>query len=191
MNPERNFPLDVVITGRDVKVVAARGMKVAVGRQMLELDPSDPLLTVIPRFAGCLVVPPRLQLDVSPETVTARFWVTPLAEGDLPDACIELRYRGKLVESLPTPTQIVARTTARIFLGLGLLSPVILQTLEGIGWTFSQEVREGFPLIGHYFRFFGRSAGTLLFGSALLITAWICYRLTRPIAPSDPLTPSP
>lgn len=187
MNPARNFPLTVVISGRKIEIRAAKGMLVAIGATEFAVDPQDPWVEVEPAFAGCLVVPSMLALDVSGETTVARFWITPLAEGALPDACVRIRHHGKVVETLSTPTGVVARTWSHVCLALSIASPALLQVLEGLGWTPAVEVASGFPMVGGLWRALGPSASVLVLFALFLATGLVLKRLTRPLpAASEP-----
>ncbi len=185
MNPSRNFPLTVVLSGRKIKVLDARGMKVSVGTRDIVVDAEHPLLEVEPSFPGCLIMPPSAAVDVSEETTVTRFWITPLSEGEIPEACVRIRHRGRIVETLPTPASVVARTWAKLCLGLSALSPVLAQVFEGLGWTPATEIREGFPVVGWLFRTLGPAAGVLLLAGAFLLASVVLYRVTRPVA-SEP-----
>src|SRR5207244_9406802 len=94
MNPQRNFPLSVVFSGKEIRIVGGNGLGITLGQQEIALDPADPVLSVEPHFPGCLISPPRADVHVSQENTICRFWVTPLVCGDLSEACVTIRSCG-------------------------------------------------------------------------------------------------
>lgn len=187
MNPARNFPLSVVFSGKKLRIRHAAGMGVTLGTNEIVLDPSDPFVEVEPHFPGCMVTPPKCRLDLSAMTTVTKFWVTPLAEGPLPEACVKIIYHGRVVESLPTPTNVVTRAWAFVCLACGVLSPVVKQLLDGLGWnwTLAQEIREGFPILALLADRVGAVGTSFLLAIIFLLAAVVLYYLTRPIETGD------
>jgi len=142
---------------------------------------TEPIVEIEPCFPGCLISPERLRIDVSPVTQTVRFWVTPLTEGDLDEACVRIFYRGRLVEELPTPTKVVKRTWGYVCIAAGLGWPIFQWVAQRLGWSPMDEINEGFPVVGRLFESIGVTAGSLLIGGVLLAIGGLIYRLTRPI----------
>jgi len=181
MNPNLHFAVSIVISGRESRIVAARGMEVTIGKAEFQIDPDEPIVEIEPCFPGCLISPERLRIDVSPVTQTVRFWVTPLTEGDLDEACVRIFYRGRLVEELPTPTKVVKRTWGYVCIAAGLGWPIFQWVAQRLGWSPMDEINEGFPVVGRLFESIGVTAGSLLIGGVLLAIGGLIYRLTRPI----------
>src|SRR5262249_7505683 len=67
MNPERNFPLSVVFSGKQIRIIGGAGLGITLGQQEIVLEASDPVLSVEPWFPGCLISPPRADVHVSQE----------------------------------------------------------------------------------------------------------------------------
>jgi serine/threonine protein kinase len=186
MNPEKNFPLSVVFSGKKIRIVGGSGLGVTMGQREIVLDAADPVLSVEPSFPGCLISPPRADVHVTQETTICRFWVTPLVCGDLPEACITVRYRGKVVETLATPSQVVTRTTAKVFAILGLATPVVSKILELAGWDPDELLRRMAPYLAEVVTGMGLMRSGLFLTSLLLAAAVGYFYITRPLLSDEP-----
>jgi hypothetical protein len=187
MNPQRSFALSVIFSGLPIQLVALRGMRVAVGEKEIVLDPSDPLVEVEPCFPGCLVTPPRGRADLTEQTVVVPFWITPLTEGDLPQACVRVYYRDRLVQTLATPCRVVQRTLARVFAWAGVGWPVLSSVLEAYDWTLTAQIKQKFPLLAPLVHFLGGLPGVILLTVVLFGLAGLFYWLSRPVEGGDNL----
>ncbi len=186
MNPECNFPLSVVISGKQIRIVGGSGLGITLGQQEIVLDAADPTLSVEPWFPGCLISPPRADVHVNQENTVCRFWVTPLVCGDLPEACVTIRYRGKVVETLATPAAVVKRTAAKWLAGLGLISPVVSKILFLAGLNPDEILRQSLPQVAKLFATLG-PVGTGLSAAGVLLAAAIFYLyVTRPLLSDEP-----
>jgi serine/threonine protein kinase len=186
MNPERNFPLSVVISGKEIRIVGGSGLGITLGQRQIELDPADPVLSVEPSFPGCLISPSRADVLVSDINAVCRFWITPLARGDLSEACVTIRYRGKVVETLPTPTKVVTRTLAAVLAALGLLAPIANHLLTIAGWNFDDLLRRWLPFVADRLTQMGPTRLGLCATGALLAAALFYFYVTRPLLSEDP-----
>jgi hypothetical protein len=193
MNPQQSFALSVIFSGFPIQVVARRGMSVAVGANEIALDPDYPVVEVEPCFPGCLISPPRARADLGEPTVLVPFWITPLTEGDLPQACVRVYYRDRLVQTLATPSRVVKRTLARVFAWAGVGWPAASSVLEAYDWTLTAQIRQHFPLLVPFFRFLGTVPGVLLLMAGLFGLAGLFYWLARPVEGGDglPVTVAP
>lgn len=181
MNPDRNFPLTVVFSGKQIRIVGGSGLGITLGAQEIVLDPQNPVLNVEPRFPGCLISPPQADVVCSQETATCRFWITPLVCGDLSEACITIRHQGQIVESLRTPTTVVKQTTAKLLAALGLVSPLAGKVLQAAGWNPEDLLKNWLP---HATGFVNRLSPVhmgFLLTSLLLAAAAAYYLVTRPL----------
>lgn len=185
MNPHDHFALAVVFTGKAIRLQEVKGMKITVGQQEIVLAAEEPFLEVEPCFPGCVIAPPRAIVEVAAETTVARFWITPLATGDLPEACVFIRYRNRLVETLPTPSKVVTRTLAKICAVFGFLSPIGSKIIESLGWNPTAELRQALPVFGAVLAALGPMRFSLVLGAALLLAALLFYWLARPLQTSS------
>lgn len=181
MNPQRNFPLSVVFSGKQIRIVGGSGLGITLGQQEIMLDADDPVLAVEPRFPGCLISPPRAEVTVSQETTVCRFWITPLVCGDLPEACVTIRYRGKVVETLATPASVVTRTGAKVLGMLGLASPIASKALHLAGWDPDEMLERFMPYVSDLLGGLGLMRASLLLMTLLLAGAAGYFYVTRPL----------
>lgn len=186
MNPQRNFPLTVVFSGREIRIVGGSGLGITLGQKEIVLDPAYPVLAVEPWFPGCLISPPRADVHVSQETTVCRFWITPLVCGELPEACVTIRYRDQIVETLPTPARVVTRTMAKVLALLGLASPIVSKGLHLAGWDPDDLLRRSLPYLGDMLSGMGLMRAGLLLTCLLLAGAAGYYYVTRPLLSEEP-----
>jgi len=181
MNPARNFPLSVVFSGKQIRIVGGSGLGITLGQQEIVLDGADPVLRVEPSFPGCLVSPARADVVVSEETTLCRFWVTPLVCGDLSEACVTIRYRGKVVETLSTPAKVVTRTAAKMLAALGVAAPLLGKVMDVAGWNPQGLVRRTLPYAGDLLASLGPIRAGLCLAGILLAAAVGYFYVTRPL----------
>lgn len=156
MNPARNFPLLVAFSREQIAEIA-RELRQEVtqteGAQQTLVRRDNPVVTVIPRFPGCLCVPDRVDVDLTPELASVHFSITPTATGDLGAArkskmreleesgkpfpsdvaYVEVQYEGRVINRVPTPTRVTTQRLARAAATLAIASPVFFGTIEAIG----------------------------------------------------------
>ena len=191
MNPHENFPLDVAISGGKIQLSSTPGTKLSFGEMDFVIDPQDPIVEVQPQFPGCLISPTAISADVSEENTALNFWVTPLAEGQLEGACIQIRHKGRLVQVLPTPSRVKGRAATRFFALAGILGPVLVQVLEGMGWSLAGEVEKGFPKLQWLNQQLWGYGIAITLAVILLVAALIFHITTRPIRGAASLHPAP
>jgi hypothetical protein len=186
MNPDRNFPLSVVLSGKQIRIVGGSGLGITLGTREIVLDAVEPVLNIEPWFPGCLVSPPRADVHCSQETTTCRFWITPLVCGELTEACVTIRYRGQVVETLSTPSKVVTRTTAKVLATMGVVSPIAGKALDVAGWNPDRLLRQSVPLVGDYIARLGLVQSGLLLTGGLMIAAVAYFYVTRPLLSEEP-----
>jgi hypothetical protein len=186
MNPARNFPLSVVFSGKEIRIVGGSGLGITLGKQEIVLDGADPVLSVEPWFPGCLISPPRADVHVSQESTVCRFWVTPLVCGDLSEACVTIRYRGKVVETLATPAKVVTRTAAKVLAAMGLVVPIASKALDYSSWNPHDLLRRSVPYAADLLATLGPIRTGLCLAGILLAAALGYFYVTRPLLSEEP-----
>jgi hypothetical protein len=181
MNPHRNFPLSVVLSGKQIRIVGGSGLGITLGQREIVLDPADPVLAIEPWFPGCLISPPRAEVHVSEETTVCRFWITPLVCGDLSEACVTIRHRGKVVETLETPAEVVTRTTAKVLAVLGVIAPIVSNGLSVLGYAPADLLRQSLPYAADLVAALGPAATGATLAGILLTAAVFHFYVTRPL----------
>jgi hypothetical protein len=171
----------VVFSGKQIRLVGGSGLGITLGQHEIMLDAEHPVLSVEPWFPGCLISPPRADVVVSEETTVCRFWITPLVCGELPEACITVRYREKIVETLATPARVVTRTTAKVLAAFGLAFPIISKGLTVAGWDPDNLLRQSVPYAADMVNRLGLMQTGLMLTALLLAGAAGYFYITRPL----------
>jgi hypothetical protein len=107
---------------------------------------SEGTLTVQPIIPGALVTPALADISTAPGS-TARFTVLPLATGKLRDARVELRFRGKNVETTALSIKATRRCFAKCLFVLAILVTGLLAWDRHVSrWDpyYAREDLEGF-----------------------------------------------
>jgi hypothetical protein len=90
--------------------------------------PGSPVL-IRPLIPGALVVPGELALDANQPGARATFYVTPLAKGKLPGACVEVRRADTLVQEIRLGMRGVTQRLTWFLAVLTVLVPAFLLTV--------------------------------------------------------------
>ncbi|MDP7034829.1 MAG: hypothetical protein QF752_10100 [Planctomycetota bacterium] len=133
MIPHKNVPLLVVLARRPLSTTPPPGTPSEDGLRAAQ--PSNSRVRVVPHFPGCLVVPPQTELDLNSPLAQARFWITPLAEGDLTDARVEIWQDQQPLQTIACPTVVSSLFLPKLFIGLSIAIPLALSILTGLGIT--------------------------------------------------------
>jgi serine/threonine-protein kinase len=186
MNPDRSFPLSVVFSGKQIRIVGGSGLGIILGQQEIVLDASDPVLSVEPMFPGCIVSPPQANVHVAEEQTVCRFWITPLVCDELAEACVTIRYRGKVVETLATPAVVVDRAWARLLAAMGVVTPVASKAADLAGWNPDDLLRQSLPQLANLIAAIGVLGFGLGLAGILLAASLIYFYITRPLLSDEP-----
>jgi hypothetical protein len=178
MNPERLFPLLVVLSRKAVEEVAKRGVSQArSGRFRAEADAPVEIEPVLP---GCHCYPPRKQVAVLRETVTVTFWVVPHVLGKVQNARVLVRQEGRLLAEVPLEP-CVGKQTLTVLLGaLSLVLPFALLLLKHFHLDFESQLDQGFGLYAQVADWELRALSPELVGGVLLAAAAAAYLWLRP-----------
>lgn len=150
MNPFQHYSLKIDLTAQKLALKNKEDVS-QVGGQV-QVSKSNPQVEIVPSFPGCLTVPERIFVDLSPQENSVEFWITPLTEGDLSSAHVHFYHEGKRVATIATPTRVVKTTTAKVMLVAGLLAPILSTFFS----AFNIELKDNLPLL---FRFFSAIVG--------------------------------
>ncbi|MBU1900368.1 hypothetical protein KKB55_21710, partial [Myxococcota bacterium] len=138
MTQFKNHPVLVVFSREQIGRV--RGVtQVEGGGVRVRADHS--VVTVIPVFPGCLTAPNRVEVDIKPETVEVRLWLTPITLGNVKEARVEIWQDGRFLDQIPTPCRLTRHLWTKISGGLSLLGPLSRHVLPHWGIDLNAEVR--------------------------------------------------
>jgi len=184
MHPFQNFPLDVAVA-RHIATQMAGAPRRQVAGAVHAIPAESPRLRLVPCFPGCLCVPPSIDVDVRPEEARARFQVTPLVEGKLDQARLEIYHGIERIETIELPAQVVKTTFARATMVAGVGLPVFSTALElyGVQPKFEGEFGRALKDVLASLNLPTRSffPGILLVGAALVAVSLVGYWLRRPV----------
>lgn len=147
MHPAQNFPLLVVISKEEIEKIQMARVVQKTAEKAFVIKKVKPIVQIIPHFPGCICTPGKMSVNVTPERVEAKMWVTPLCNGDLKDARVEIWYEGSLVNEVKTPTRVATQTVAKIMGTMSFCAPFIASVLQGFNLDPQSQIKEGFPLL--------------------------------------------
>jgi len=133
MNPQRIFPLLVVLSKESIRKVVIEGVAQVEGKQAFAIRKENPVVTIEPHLPGCLVTPAALDVDVTPRLVESRFFVAPIVEGRIEDARIDIRYQGRVIDTVPLRVRVTKQTVAKVSAAFGVVSPIFSQLVKFSG----------------------------------------------------------
>jgi len=133
MNPERMYPLTVVLAEGRLRQVSKPGVGQKTAGEQLVVTKEDPFVRVRPVLPGCLCYPDEQVVDATPKLVEVRFQVVPQVVGTIEEARVEFYQRHRLMTAVPLPL-VVSRQTLAVVLGsLGVAWPVLGTMLKSAG----------------------------------------------------------
>ncbi len=177
MNPMKLNKMAVIISTEEIyeslKMVSKKVARAATGVTM-EIEEDVPTIEVKPIIPGCVCMPSIGHLDAEEEYDHVLFLITPLEDGDIPDARVEIYYKDKLIDTIPTPINVVKTTIVKISTAFTLIIPIL-------GSLFDQSLEGLLKAILPFYELIGGLDGLLaiLTGIFSVMTA-IFYYLRKP-----------
>ncbi len=144
MNPERTYPLLVVLSAKDVQKVAQRGVAQAKSQAFQVAEGS--LVEVEPILPGCACYPPKEQVPVAGGEVTVTFWVVPHVLGKVARPRVVVRQEGRQLAEVSLEIRIVRQSAAVLLGSLSLVLPFVLLLLKHFNLDFESQLKDGFGL---------------------------------------------
>jgi hypothetical protein len=151
MNPDKTFPLLVIISPRKILEIVQRGVRQKTGARF-QVDTGS-VVEVEPVLPGCTCYPPREQLRIGPVDAIAKFWVVPQVLGKVMQARVVVRQNGEVLTEVPLEMRVVKQTLTVLMAALTCLLPLVATILQHFGIDLRSRVEEGL---------YGRLAGLLL-----------------------------
>jgi hypothetical protein len=178
MNPERMFPLLVILSPRAVQEVVQRGVAQQQSETFQVAEGS--LVEIEPVLPGCACYPPKEKVRVGPGEVSVTFWIVPHVLGRVMQARVLVRQSDRTLAEVPL-RMVVARQSATLFLGaLGLVLPFVLLLLEHFHLDFKSQLQEGFSLYAQIAQWLLHSLTPDVLGGVLLSGTAVLYLWLRP-----------
>jgi hypothetical protein len=172
MNPERMFPLLVILSRKAIQEVAKRG--VGQGQSQTFQVAEDSLVEIEPILPGCGYYPPKEMVRVGPGEVCTTFWVVPHVLGRVMQARVVVRQEGETLAEVPLEMRVVKQSLTAIVGILSLVLPFCLLLLKHFHLDFESQLEDGFGLYAQVANWLLQSltpeslTGLLLAGTAAL-----------------------
>jgi hypothetical protein len=141
MHPACTLPLNVLFSRIKAALPSSVEIKQVEGKPV-EVKEEHSLVKVLPQIPGCLAVPNEVLLDIAPAQSSAKFWITPLTEGKITEAQVEIWYESKCVQRIPISLHVVKQWPAKLAVACGFLSPLVSLLYEKYGGLWLQQVPE-------------------------------------------------
>jgi hypothetical protein len=142
MNPQRMFPLNVVLAQGRLREVLRPGQAQAAAKEQLVVTKDDPFIRIRPVLPGCTVYPDEQVVDATPEKVEVRFQVVPQMLGKVEDARIEFYQHHRLLTKIELPMVVSKQTLAVVFASLGLAWPVLGTVVKSVAGDAAGEPKD-------------------------------------------------
>jgi hypothetical protein len=146
MNPERTFPLLVVLSRKAVLKVVKRGVAQA-SREFKVAEGT--VVEVEPILPGCACYPPKEQARIGADEVTVVFWVVPHVLGKVMQARVVVRQDGATLAEIPLDARVARQGLTLLMGGLSLVLPFGLLLLKHFKLDFESQMADGFGLYAH------------------------------------------
>jgi hypothetical protein len=178
MNPNRLFPLRVIVSKDPVE---------AIDRPGVEQHPSDPFTVAIgsdvevePILPGCDCYPPRMPLRIEAGDVEATFWVAPRVLGDIEHAQVVIRQGGVRLAVIPLQIQVRRPRAALVAAILAVVLPFGQAFLRLYRLDFESQAQQGFSIYARLLRMAASSLSPELLAVGLFAAAALLYARSRP-----------
>ncbi|WZO95819.1 hypothetical protein EP7_002789 [Isosphaeraceae bacterium EP7] len=178
MNPDRLFPLRVIVSKDPVEAIDRAGV------DQRTADPFDIAIgsdvEVEPILPGCDCYPPRMPLRIEAGDVEATFWVTPKVVGDIEHAQVVIRQGGVRLAAIPLQIQVRRPRAAIVAASLAVVLPFGQALLRLYRLDFESQAEQGFSIYGRLLRTAASSLSPELLAVGLFAAAALLYARSRP-----------
>jgi hypothetical protein len=178
MNPERMFPLLVVLSKKQIAEVVKRSVSQA--RSQGFQVALDSVVEVEPILPGCSCYPPREQMPIREAEVTSTFWVVPHVLGKIMQARVVVRQNGTVLAEVPLQMRVVKQGVTLLLGALSLGLPLLLLTLKQYHLDFESQLQEGFGLYAQVLNWAVRWLSPEVLTGLLLALTAVMYFWLRP-----------
>jgi hypothetical protein len=179
MNPDRMFPLLVILSAKEIEEVVKAKVKQAVSESFKVEEGSH--IEIEPVLPGCDVYPPRHTLEVeSKETVTESFWVVPRVLGRVHGARVLIRQGERVLAEVKLDVKVAKQTLAVACGLLSLAAPYMTMGLKSLQLDYESQKADGFPLYQQAGSWIAENLRPEWLGLGFLGLAFLLYLWMRP-----------
>lgn len=179
MNPDRMFPLLVILSEQQVQEV----VKARVGQASSEAFKVEEgsVVEVEPVLPGCDCYPARLPLAVeAKEPSTATIWVVPKVLGRVQGARVLIRQGGRILAEVPLDVKVSKQTLAVACGLMSLAAPYLTMGLKSLKLDYESQKAGGFPVYQQVGSWLADNLRPEWIGLGFLGLAVVLYFLMRP-----------
>jgi hypothetical protein len=145
MNPDRMFPLLVILSAEQIREVVKKSVK-QVESEAFKVEEGS-VVEVEPVLPGCDCYPPRHPLVVEADgQSTATIWVVPRVLGRIQGARVLIHQGGRVLAEVPLDIKVGKQTLAVACGLLSLAAPYLTMGLRTIKLDYESQKAEGFPV---------------------------------------------
>lgn len=145
MNPDRMFPLLVILSKEEVAEVVKARVKQAASEAFQVEEGS--VVEVEPVLPGCDCYPPRHALTVAADgTTSATVWVVPRVLGRVHGARVLIRQGAQVLAEVPLDVKVAKQTLAVACGLMSLAAPYLTMGLKSLKLDYESQKADGFPL---------------------------------------------
>jgi hypothetical protein len=145
MNPDRMFPLLVILSAEQIQEVVKAKVKQAASESFKVEEGS--VVEVEPVLPGCDCYPPRHPLAVEAAgPSTATIWVVPKVLGRVQGARVLIRQGNRILAEVPLDIKVAKQTLAVACGLMSLAAPYMTMGLKSLKLDYESQKAEGFPL---------------------------------------------
>ena len=179
MNPDRMFPLLVILSAKEIEEVVKKAVKQAVSEAFRVAEGS--VVEIEPVLPGCDCYPPRHTLAVeSKDAVTEAFWVVPRVLGRVHGARVLIRQGDRVLAEVPLDIKVAKQTLAVVCGLLSLTAPYLTMGLKSLQLDYESQKADGFPLYQRAGSWVAENLRPEWLGLGFLGLAFLLYLWMRP-----------
>ena len=179
MNPDRMFPLLVILSAKEIEEVVKAKVKQAVSESFKVEEGSH--VEIEPVLPGCDVYPPKHTLTVDDkDRVTESFWVVPRVLGRVHGARILIRQGERVLAEVKLDVKVAKQTLAVACGLLSLAAPYLTMGLKSLKLDYESQKADGFPLYQQAGNWVAENLRPEWLGLGFLGLALVLYLWMRP-----------
>ena len=179
MNPDRMFPLLVILSAEQIEEVLKARVNQAVSEAFKVAEGS--VVEIEPVLPGCDCYPPRHALVVgSKGTVTEAFWIVPRVLGRVHGARVLIRQGDRVLAEVPLDIRVAKQTLAVACGLMSLAAPYLTMGLKSLHLDYESQKADGFPLYQRAGSWVAENLRPEWLGLGFLGLAFLLYLWTRP-----------
>jgi hypothetical protein len=179
MNPDRMFPLLVILSAKQIDEVVKKAVKQAVSESFRVEEGSH--VEIEPVLPGCDCYPPKHTLGVeAKDTVTETFWVVPRVLGRIHGARVLVRQGERVLAEVPLDMRVAKQTLAVVCGLASLAAPYLTMGLKSLKLDYESQKADGFPLYQRVGNWIAENLRPEWLGLGFLGLALLLYLWMRP-----------